>query len=65
MLVNNCLEGIAIEHGKHLALVSHLHGRRIVITVAGDYILAGTHGGNHKFLTQLAEPNNRIFFISN
>ena len=52
MLVDDSFEGIAVEHREHLALVSYLHSRCIVVAVASDYILASTHGGNNKLLAQ-------------
>ena len=54
MLVDHSLKRIAIKHRKDFALIGHLHGGRIIISVAGNHILAGTHSGNHEFLTQFA-----------
>ena len=52
VFLHHGLEGIAVEHGEHLALVGHLHGRCVVITVAGDHILSCAHGGYHELLTE-------------
>ena len=54
MLLHHSLQRIAVKHGKHLALVGHLHGWRIVVAVAGDDILASPLGGNHKLFAQFA-----------
>ena len=54
MLSHDSLKSITIEHGKDLALVGHLHGRGIIITVAGNHILPDTLSGNHKLFAQFA-----------
>ena len=54
VLFHHSLERIAIKHREHLALVGHLHGRGVIVAVASNYILAGTHGGNNKLLAQFA-----------
>ena len=52
MLLDDSLQGIAVEHVEHFTLISHLHGRGVVITVAGNHILACPHGGNHELLAE-------------
>ena len=54
VLPDHSLQRIAVEHGKNLTLIGHLHSRGIVVAVAGNDILAGPHGGNHKLLAQFA-----------
>ena len=54
MLLDDRLKSIAIKHGKHFALIGHLHGRGIVVTVAGNHILACTHSGYHELLTEFS-----------
>ena len=54
MLPDDGLEGVAVEHRKDLALVSHLHGWSIVVAVASNYILASPHGGNYKLFAQFS-----------
>ena len=45
-------QGVSVQHAEDLALVSHLHGGCIVVTVASDDVLAGTLGSDGKFLAQ-------------
>ena len=52
MLVDNSLESITIEHGKHFTLIGYLHSRGVIVAVTGNNILASTHGGNHELLAQ-------------
>ena len=54
VLIDHSLQCIAVEHGKDLSLVGHLHGRGIIVAVAGNDILASTHGGYHKLLAQFS-----------
>ena len=54
VFVDDSFERIAVEHREHFTLICHLHSGRIVISVAGNHILAGTHGGNHELLTQFS-----------
>ena len=51
---HHCLQCITVEHGEHLTLISHLHGRGMVVTVTGNYILSGTLGRNHELFTQFS-----------
>ena len=50
VLTDDGLEGVAVEHVQHFALVGHLHGGRVVVAVAGNDVLPGPHGGDDKFL---------------
>ena len=54
VLAHHGIEGLAVEHGEHLALVGHLHGRCPLISVASHHILSRPLGGNDKFLAQFA-----------
>ena len=64
MLLHRRLEGIAVQHPEHFALVRYLHGRRIVIPIARYHVLSGPLGRNHKFLSQLtgAEQHYLLHF---
>ncbi len=45
---------LSIEHGKDLARISDLHGRRVVIRIASDDKSAEPLGRDHKFTAQFA-----------
>jgi hypothetical protein len=47
-------KGLAVEHREDLEGVCHLHGRRILVTVAGDDPAAEPLGGDCEFPAELA-----------
>ena len=48
------LQCVTVEHREYLALISHLHGRRVVVAVACHYIDTLAFCRNHKLLAQFA-----------
>ena len=52
MFAHYTFQSIAVKHTEHLTLISHLHGRRSGIGIAGNDILAFALGRNNELLTQ-------------